>query len=163
MVLQTTVRHVLAKKGSAVVRQIQPTQSVFEALRLMERHNVGALLVVDGSHIVGIVSERDYARKIALNDRLSRNTIVSEIMSSPVVCVTPEDPIEGCLVLMTEKRIRHLPVLEDGQLIGLVSMGDVVGSVISDQEFMIDELTRYVRGSYSGWFDSFGPGRAAVG
>ena len=162
MVLQITVREVLARKGSSAVHRTHPAQSVFEALRIMERHNLGALVVVDGPEIVGIVSERDYARKVALNDRSSRSTLVQEIMTSPVVCVTPEDPAEGCLMLMTEKRLRHLPVLDDGKLVGLITMGDVVKCVISELEFMIDELTRYVRGSYSGWFDQFGPGRASL-
>jgi CBS domain-containing protein len=162
MVVQTTVRQVLLTKGVQAVYSVHPGQSVFEALQMMERRNIGALVVVERGQLVGVVSERDYARKVALNERMSRSTSVSEIMSSPVVCVTSEDAVEGCLSLMTERRIRHLPVLDDGELVGLISVGDVVKSVIADQEFMIDELTKYTTGSYAGCFDSFGPGRARV-
>src|SRR5690606_27687213 len=118
---------------------------------LMARFNIGALLVMHRGRIVGIVTERDYSRKVVLRDRSSRTTPVRDIMQRQVLYVTPDDAVEGCLVLMTEKRIRHLPVLDDGDLIGLISMGDVVKNVISDQEFVIDQLTHYITGSYAGW------------
>ena len=162
MVLETTVGQALQGKKLGRVISVGPEELVIDALKTMAIHDIGALVVMENGQILGIITERDYARKVILENRSSRTTRVGEIMKSSVLFVGPEDPIEGCLQLMTNKRIRHMPVLDGDKLVGLVSMGDVVKTVISDQEFMIDELTRYLDGSYSGWFGPKGPGRATV-
>jgi CBS domain-containing protein len=120
---------------------------VFEALRLMAEKEIGALTVVDGERLVGIVSERDYARKVILLGRTSPTTAVREIMSSPVVCTRPGESIEACMALVTENRVRHLPVIDEGKIVGLISIGDLVKSIIADQKFTIEQLERYI----SGW------------
>ncbi len=140
-----TVRDILKAKGSDVW-SVEPDASVFEALRLMAEKEVGALVVMQGPQIVGLISERDYARKIILHGRASPTTSVKEIMTSPVMYIRLDQPIEECMSLMTEKRIRHLPVIEEGKLVGLISIGDIVKSIIADQQFMIEQLVRYVRG-----------------
>lgn len=141
--MQKTVAQLLGSKGSAIW-SIVPDASVFEALELMAEKNVGALVVVDGGTLVGIMSERDYARKVILVDRGSKNTTVSEIMTADPVTVSPETTVTECMELMTSNRFRHLPVVADGELQGLVSIGDVVRAVISAQEFMIEQLESYI-------------------
>lgn len=141
----TTVAQVLRTKGHQVW-SVAPDTSVFEALRKMADHGVGALLVMDGNALAGIVSERDYARKVILMGRASRDTPVRDVMSEDVVTVTPDATMQDCMARMTEHHIRHLPVLRDGMVIGLVSIGDVVKATISEQAFLIDQLQRYIQG-----------------
>ncbi len=141
----TLVAQLLQNKGFDVW-SIAPDATVFDALEIMADKDVGALLVVQGRALVGIVSERDYARKVALKGRNSKNTLVREIMSDELVCVTPEQPIEQCMALMTTRRVRHLPVFARNQLVGVISIGDVVKALISDQEFLIQELASYITG-----------------
>ena len=140
-----TVRQLLQTKGYDVW-SVAPDASVYEALKLMADKEVGALLVLEGEKLVGIISERDFARKVALKERSSTDTAVREIMTSRVLCVRPEHTIQECMALMTDKRIRHLPVFEDERLIGIVSIGDVVKAIISQQEFIIEQLERYIGG-----------------
>jgi CBS domain-containing protein len=139
------VRDILEVKGRDVW-SIGPDASVFDALKIMADKDVGALVVLDGGNLVGIISERDYARKIALLGRASPTTQVKEIMTSRVACVDPEQNVNECMALVTEKRIRHLPVLENGKLIGLISIGDLVKSIITEQQFIIEQLERYITG-----------------
>jgi CBS domain-containing protein len=140
-----TVREILKVKGTEVWR-VNPDATVFEALQRMAEKEVGALVVTEGVQVVGLVSERDYARKVALLGRSSPTTLVSEIMVSPVVYIHLDQPIEECMALMTEKRTRHLPVIDDGKLVGLISIGDIVKSIIADQQFTIEQLVRYISG-----------------
>ncbi len=140
------VGEILSAKGTDVW-SVTPQHTVFAALVLMAEKEVGALLVLDGESLVGIFSERDYARKVILEDKSSKDTSVSEVMSAPVFTVGPDQSIEDCMSLMTEKRARHLPVLKDGKLIGLVSIGDVVKAVISEREAVIGQLESYITGT----------------
>lgn len=141
----TTVRDVLAKKGNAV-SSVLADRTVFQALELMAEKDVGALLVVDaGGRPVGLFSERDYARQVILKGKASRDIPVSEVMVRRVVYVRPEQTVEDCMALMTEKRVRHLPVLDGEQVVGLVSIGDVVKSVISEKQFLIEQLANYIQ------------------
>lgn len=142
----TTVAEVLRGKQSQTVYTISPTASVYDALVLMAEKGIGALLVMDGGHVVGIVTERDYARKIALMSRLSRETEVREIMTSAVMYVRPSQTSDECMALMTENRLRHLPVMENGQLLGMISIGDLVKGIISEQQFIIEQLEHYITG-----------------
>ncbi len=142
----TTVKQLLQTKGTDIWT-IAPDDSVQDALNRMVDKNVGALLVVEAGDLVGIVSERDYARMSVLKDDFSMTTRISEIMTTRVIWVRPEQTIEDCMALMTDKRIRHLPVLENDQLVGVVSIGDVVKAVISPQEFLIEQLENYIVGS----------------
>lgn len=139
------VRDILEVKGRDVW-SIGPGASVLEALKLMAEKDVGALVVLDGSKLVGIISERDYARKIVLLGRASPTTQVKEIMTTDVVCVDPEQSVDECMAVVTKKRIRHLPVSENGKLIGLISIGDLVKSIITEQQFIIEQLERYITG-----------------
>jgi CBS domain-containing protein len=141
-----TVKHLLRTKGHDVL-SVAPDTAVFEALRLMAEKNVGAVLVLESERLVGIFSERDYARKVILKGKSSKETLVREIMSSHVLYVRPEQTIENCMALMTGKRVRHLPVLDDEQrVVGVISIGDVVKDIISEQEFMIEQLQNYITG-----------------
>jgi CBS domain-containing protein len=140
-----TVRSLLQAKGPAVWT-IAPDASVFEALKLMADKNVGALLVLEGDELAGVISERDYARKVVLRGRSSVDTPVRDIMTAGVISVHPDQTVEECMALMTDKHIRHLPVVADGRLIGIVSIGDVVKSIITEQGFMIEQLTSYIAG-----------------
>ncbi len=139
------VRNILENKGRDVWT-IAPDRTVFEALRTMADKNVGALLVLDGETITGILSERDYARKVILHGRSSKELMVKEIMSSKVYFVSPEQNIEDCMSLFTNKRVRHLPVLENDKLAGIISIGDVVKAVIAEQESTIQHLQNYITG-----------------
>ena len=138
-----TVRQLLAQKGTRV-ETVRPERSVYDALEEMARADIGALVVTEEDRIIGILSERDYARKIILLGRASRDTPVREIMSSPVVTVAPAATMEQCMQIMTERRLRHLPVVEDDAMVGIISIGDVVKTVISEQEFMIEQLQNYI-------------------
>lgn len=139
-----TVRQLLERKGYGV-QTIEPGAAVYQALARMAEANVGALVVAEGDAIRGVISERDYARKVVLKGRFSRDTPVSEIMSRDVVCVEPSQPVEVCMALMTEKRVRHLPVVESGRLVGIVSIGDLVKAIMDEQQFTIEQLELYVR------------------
>jgi CBS domain-containing protein len=143
-----TVRQLLQAKGYDIWSTTSNT-SVYDALTLMADKGVGALLVLEGEKLVGIISERDYARKVILKGKRSINTPVREIMTSKVFYVRPEQTVEDCMALMTEERVRHLPVLADDRLIGIVSIGDVVKTIISEQEFLIEQLERYIVGGRS--------------
>ncbi len=138
-----TVKQMLQSKGSQVYT-IAPDATVLDALREMAARDVGALVVVDGDAIAGIFSERDYARKLALQGKSSRNTPVWAVMTDEVVCISPDLTAEKCMVVMTDKRIRHLPVLDDGRLTGLISIGDVVKAIMSEQQVMIRHLEDYI-------------------
>ena len=137
------VKHVLEEKGYDIWA-IAPDVSVFAAIELMSEKKVGALLVLDAERLVGIISERDYTRNVILKGRSSKETLVKAIMTSPAICTDADLSIDGCMALMTEKGIRHLPVLENGKLIGVVSLGDLVRTIISEQESQIRGLESYI-------------------
>jgi CBS domain-containing protein len=141
-----TVRQILKTKGDATY-SVPPDGTVLDAVREMARRGVGALLVMDGRELVGMISERDYARKVILEGRGSHQTLVRQVMSQPVVTISPDTPAEVGLALITTKRIRHLPVVESGRVIGIVSIGDLVAAVIDDQQHLIEQLERYVTGA----------------
>lgn len=143
-----TVQQLLQVKGNQVWT-IAPKATVYEALQLMAEKNVGAVLVLQNGKVAGIFTERDYARKVILKGKSSKTTTVGEVMTKEVLYVGPADTIENCMALMTAKRTRHLPVLEDGRLTGIISIGDVVKEIISDREFTIRQLERYVTGGYA--------------
>jgi CBS domain-containing protein len=140
-----TVRHVLNRKGHDV-HHIHPDASVLDALRIMAEHQIGALAVLDDGHLTGIITERDYARKIVLKGRTSPGTLVREIMSTKVICARLDQTVEECMAVMTAKAVRHLPVLEHKKVVGIVSIGDMVKSVIADQKFIIEQLEHYIQG-----------------
>lgn len=141
-----TLKQLLASRTRPLA-VVAPQDTVYHALTVMAQHDVGALLVLDGEQLVGIFSERDYARKIILHGKSSKETQVREIMSDRVAYVTPATTMDECMALMTEKRFRHLPVLvEDGSVVGMISIGDLVKETISDQRFLIDQLERYIAG-----------------
>jgi CBS domain-containing protein len=141
-----TLKQMLAGK-QRLLAVVSPNDSVFHALTLMAEHNVGALMVLDGEQLVGIFSERDYARKVILHGKSSKETLVSEIMSDKVAYVTPATTLDECMALMTEKHFRHLPVLEeDGTVVGIISIGDLVKETISSQQFLINQLEHYISG-----------------
>jgi CBS domain-containing protein len=141
----TNVRHILEDKGRQVW-SVRPDEKVFDAIKVMADKDVGSLVVLDGSKIVGIITERDYARNVFLKGRASPRTRVDAIMERNVVCVGPDQSIEECMALMTTKRLRHLPVTENGALLGIVSIGDLVKSIIGDREFVIEQLEHYISG-----------------
>lgn len=140
-----TIKQLLQSKGNAVWT-IRPDASVFDAIKLMSDKGVGALPVVEENKLVGIISERDYARKVILQGRSSRDTQIREIMTAKVYYIRAEQSIEDGMALMTDKRIRHLPVLESERMIGIVSIGDLVREIISQQEFLIGQLENYITG-----------------
>jgi len=143
----TSVAEVLRTKATRAVYTVGPSARVIDVLRLMGEKNVGALLVVDDDAILGIVSERDYARKVALQGRSAEDTLARDIMTAPVMFVRPDHSSDHCMALMTENRLRHLPVMEGGTLVGLVSIGDLVKEIISEQQFIIDQLEHYISGA----------------
>ena len=141
-----TVSHLLRTKGGDVWR-VKPETSAYTALQLMADKNVGAVLVFEAKNLVGVFSERDYARKVVLEGKSSRYTPIREIMTPIVATVLPEHSIEDCMELMTDKRVRHLPVLENARVVGVISIGDVVKSLIDEQAFIIGQLEQYIAGS----------------
>jgi len=140
-----TVRDILEVKGR-MVWSVDLGSTVFDALSLMAEKEIGALVVLDEARVAGIISERDYARKVILHGRASPTTRVEEIMTTHVAYTHLDQSIEECMAIMTDKRIRHLPVLQDGKLIGIISIGDLVKAIIADQKFMIEQLERYITG-----------------
>lgn len=143
-----SIRQMLDQKGHQVW-QITPEDTVYHALQLMAERNVGALVVVRGEKVVGMFTERDYARKVALAGKSSKVVTVGELMTSEVLYISPDETIENCMALMTSHHARHLPVMENDRLVGLVSIGDIVKAVISDREFVIRELERYITGGHT--------------
>ncbi len=141
------LRQILSDKGKNVFTA-PPSMSVFEAIQTMSDLNVGALLVVENDKLIGLFSERDYLRKIALKFRSSRETQLSEVMSSPVLCADLNDKVNHCMALMTKHHYRHLPVLEEGKLCGIISMGDLVGFLLREKEVELDQLNQYIAGGY---------------
>ncbi|WP_211462218.1 CBS domain-containing protein [Collimonas silvisoli] len=141
-----TVAQILKTKQNQAVYTISPADKVLDAVKMMADKSVGALLVTEQEKIVGIVTERDYARKMILMGRSSTDTFVRDIMTSSVMYVRPDDTNEQCMALMTENRLRHLPILDDGKLIGIISIGDLVKDIISEQQFIIQQLEHYIMG-----------------
>jgi CBS domain-containing protein len=148
LVKTLTVNHLLTSKGKAVWA-IRPHETVYTALQLLAAKNVGALVVLDGDTLVGILSERDYARKVVLQGKSSMDTPVREIMTTRVITVTPDVTLGDCMEQMTHHRIRHLPVMEAGEVIGLISIGDLVKAIIQQQEFFLEQLENYIVGKRS--------------
>jgi CBS domain-containing protein len=140
-----TIRQILDKKGNDVY-SVAPDTTVFETLTLMADKNIGAVLVLDNGKLCGIMSERDYARKIALKGKWSKETPVKEIMSKEVICIEPEQTIENAKAIMISKRVRHIPIMKDNELVGIVSIGDIVNAVLDQKTFMIDQLYTYIQG-----------------
>jgi CBS domain-containing protein len=140
-----TIKQVLVKKGSEIYN-IAPSASVIEAVKMMAQKKVGALLVLEDGKLKGIISEQDYTRKVILSDLDAGKMAVQDIMTRQVVITWPDQPIQEVMAIMTDKRIRHLPVIADGKLVGLISIGDLVKEVISEQQFMIEQLVHYIQG-----------------
>ena len=140
-----TANDILREKGRAVWA-VKPTDTVLEALGVMAEHDIGAVLVLDDDKLVGVFTERDYARKVVLAGRSSKESQVREIMTSQVICVTPDRSVDECMALMTNKRLRHLPVLDHKHVVGIVSIGDLVKATIDDQQFTITQLQSYIAG-----------------
>ncbi len=149
MEITTTIGSILNRKGTTVW-SVSPTNTVFEAISMMAEKNVGALPVLEGDRLVGMISERDYARKVILLGRGSRETSVAEIMTVNLKTVGLSDSVQECMQIMTDNRVRHIPVLEEGKLAGLISIGDCVNWIISAQTAAIDDLERFVTGAYPG-------------
>ncbi len=141
-----TVAYILHQKPHQALYTVSPDASVLDAITLMAEKGIGALIVADKNKMVGIISERDYARKVVLMERASADTKVSEIMTANVITVSPHHTSEDCMVLMTDNRLRHLPVMDGDKLLGMLSIGDLVKTVIDDQRSLIDQLQRYIRG-----------------
>ena len=137
------MKEILASKGHEIW-SIGPDKTVLDALKLMAEKRIGALLVMEGERVNGLFSERDYARKVILQGRASKDTLVSDVMTSRVICSSLDHTADECMALMTEKRVRHLPIVENNKVVGLISIGDIVKAVISDQQFTIDVLEKYI-------------------
>jgi len=140
-----TIRQILGKKGNQIY-SVKPETTVYDTLKLMADKNIGAVLVLEDGKLIGIMSERDYARKVVLKGKISKEIPVNEIMSSNVICIDPDQTIKNTKAVMIQKRIRHLPVMEDDKLIGIISIGDVVNAVLEENSFMIDQLATYIKG-----------------
>lgn len=145
-----TVRQLLSQKSHQRIIVIAPDRSTYEALQLMAQFDIGAVAVVKDGRLLGLMTEREYARKIVLQGKASRNTPVGELMLSPVACVGPDQTLDHCMALMSEKHVRYLPVLEEGHLVGMVSIGDVVKNVMIEQKISIENLERYITGGEFG-------------
>lgn len=143
--MKRTLADLLEKKGKAIF-SIAPDATVFDAIKIMAERGVGALLVTEGEKLVGVLSERDYARRVILEGRASRETPVREIMTSRVVYGRPEQSVDDAMAIMTEKKFRHLPVMKDGKLIGIVTLGDAVKELLSEKQFIIEQLENYISG-----------------
>ncbi len=143
--MMKTVHEILARKGDEI-HSVTPESTIYEALKLMAEKNIGAVLVLSDDQIEGIFSERDYARKVILKGKASRETTVGEAMTTRVAFVRPDQSVEDCMALMTDMRIRHLPVMQEDKLIGVVSIGDIVQAKISEQQYMIEQLENYITG-----------------
>ena len=141
----STVRNILQKKGNAV-HSISPDSSVYDALEELEENNLGSLVVVENGKLTGVFTERDYARKVILKGRSSKETLVRDIMSSRPIFVNPDNTLDECMQLMSDKFIRHLPVLENDELVGVISIGDLVRYIIYEKDFIIDNLEHYITG-----------------
>jgi len=139
------VQHLLDSKGREIISIVQDA-SVFDAIKLMADRTVGSLLVMEGDELIGIVTERDYARKVIIKGRSSESTPVADIMTTDLVTTTPEQSVNDCMTLMTKRRIRHLPVVADGKVAGMISIGDLVQAIISDQQEEIEQLGQYISG-----------------
>lgn len=139
------VKDILAAKGNHVY-SVSPDTTVYDAIKIMSEKVIGSLLVMEDDKLIGIVTERDYARKVALHDKASRELAVSEIMTRRVLCVSPERSVEECMALMTDQRARHLPVLDHKKVVGVVSIGDLVKAIMHDQQILIDQLQQYITG-----------------
>jgi CBS domain-containing protein len=142
------VRDILQQKGSSIF-SVKPTMTIYDALELMVEQNIGALLVCDGGKFVGIFTERDYARKVVLKGKTSKETTIGEVMSENPITATPDTGIDDCMKLMSTKGIRYIPVVNNGDLIGMISIGDVVKFIIDEQRFIIEDLEHYITGHYS--------------
>jgi CBS domain-containing protein len=140
-----TAKDILRSKGHDVW-SVKPTNTVLEALGVMAEHDIGAVLVLDGDRLVGVLSERDYARKVVLAGRSSKDSQVKDVMTPHVICVAPDRSVDECMALMTNKRLRHLPVVDHKRVIGIVSIGDLVKATIDDQQFTITQLQSYIAG-----------------
>ena len=148
MEISDPVSSILAQKSFSEVWQVSGEATVLDAIKLMADKNVGSVLVMDGEKLQGILSERDYTRKVFLQGRASKNTCVRDIMTSPVQCIAPGTKVAACFQLMTDKHVRHLPVLDDGKVVGIVSIGDLVKHTMDAQEAIIDHLKNYIVGAY---------------
>lgn len=140
----TKITQLLSLKGRKT-HSVRPDETVLTALEIMERENIGSLLVMDGDRLVGMFTERLYAREVFLKGKSSPKTHIREVMKENVPCVSPDRSVEECMAIMTEKRVRHLPVIDEGRVVGVISIGDLVKSIISDQEFTINQLEDYIR------------------
>ena len=139
----TTVRQLLKEKGHNIFT-VGPDETVFDAIRKMADENIGSLVVCEGKKLIGIITERHYARNVFLKGRASPSTLVKDVMETQVVFVRPDQTVDECMAVMSEKRVRHLPVMDQGKLIGIISIGDLVKHIISDQKFTIDQLTDFI-------------------
>ncbi|MFZ0839418.1 MAG: CBS domain-containing protein [Xanthobacteraceae bacterium] len=143
----TTITQLLSEKGGQVI-SVRPADLVYDAIRTMAEENVGSLVVMEGETLKGLVTERQYARHVALKGPVSPATRVMDVMETTILYARPEQSVAECMAVMTNRRVRHLPVMDDGQLIGIISIGDLVKSIISDQSFMIDQLEHFLRGGH---------------
>jgi len=139
----STVKQLLEFKGHDII-SIDPNQTVYEAIELLAARQIGALLVIENDKLVGLISERDYARKVILKGKSSKDTLVMDVMARELICVKPEMSVDECMALMTEKRVRHLPVMDNGKLLGIVTIGDAVRQIISERDFTIQQLEKYI-------------------
>ena len=140
-----TIKQLLENKGSKIL-SIDPNSSVFDAIKSMANHHIGSLIVMQNERLVGIITERDYSRNVVLKGKSSVNTAVKDIMTKNVLCTKPEQTVEEAMALMTDKRVRHLPVIENGNVIGIISIGDLVKTIISEQKHIIEQLEHYING-----------------